>query len=191
MSSESESPLLLTALLFGPLLLGVFQQLATEPPARAWHRSLHKSPCRPPGYVFPIAWVWCYLSMGYASYLVYTDVPPSAARTAVAVLYASHQVLLNSWGLCFFTIRRIDYALNVIVALDMLLAVLLVAITSLLPFAAALCLPYFCWLLELTYLNMYMFRNNDQSITQLGMTKDEIVAAHAAPVVDIRAEKED
>lgn len=131
--------------------------------------------------------------MGFASYLVYTNASASPVRTAVAVLYGAHQVLLNSWGLCFFAMRRMDYALNVILALDVLLAMLLVAVSTLLPFAAALCLPYFCWLLELTYLNRYMYRNNNGSAGGLGMTKEQIVVAHAAPVVDIRAggEKED
>lgn len=191
-SACAESPLLVTALLFGPLLLGIFQQLATEPPARAWHHSLHKSPCRPPAFVFPLAWTWSYLSMGYASYLVYTDTTPSALRTAVTALYLLHHCLLNSWGPCFFVFRRMDYALNVLVALDVLVALLLVGVGAVLPFAAVLCLPYLFWLLELTYLNMYMFRNNDMATAAIArQTKAQIVAAHAAPVIDVLADAED
>lgn len=118
--------------------------------------------------------------MGYASYLVYTQVPPSLPRHIVSALYGAHLALLNSWGFFFFTLRRMDSALDVMVTLDVLLTVLLVAVSTMVPFAAILCLPYFCWLLELTYLNMYMFRNNDQgSVRDWGATKERVLASHA------------
>lgn len=86
---------------------------------------------------------------------------------------------MNSWGVCFMVLRRMDYGLNVLVAMDVLLAVLLVSVSTLKVFASVLCLPYFCWLLELTYLNMYMWRNNEQ-----GVSKADVLAMHAAPLVE-------
>lgn len=122
--------------------------------------------------------------MGYASYLVYNQVPPCVPRYILTLLYGMHLVLLNSWGFCFFTLRRMDAALDVMVTLDVVLTVLLVGVSVMVPFAAVLCLPYFCWLLELTYLNIYMFRNNDQrSVGEWGASKERVSEHHACRVV--------
>lgn len=150
-----------TALLLGPLLFGILQQLITEPAARTWHRKLNKSPYRPPCTLFPLIWTWSYLSLGYASYLVFTDMQGTGiALSLLTIVYGGHLMLLNLWNVIFFSMRRIDYALNCLLLVDMTASILLVCTWALVPFAAALCLPYFCWLLELTYLNIYMFRNN-------------------------------
>lgn len=96
-------------------------------------------------------------------------------------LYVMHVVLQNSWGVCFLLLRRMDYGVNVLVGLDVLLAVMLVSVSTMNAFAAILCLPYFCWLLELTYLNMYMWRNNAQ-----GISKADVVAMHSTSrIVDV------
>lgn len=127
--------------------------------------------------------------MGYASYLVYLQVPPCLPRHILTVLYGVHLVLLNSWGFCFFTLRRMDTALDVMVTLDVILTVLLVGVSMMVPFAVVLCLPYFCWLLELTYLNMYMFRNNDQqSVREWGASKERVLQDYALGVADEKEE---
>lgn len=176
MASEEYSPMLITGLLFGPLLLGITTQKLTEPPARKWHTRLHKSPYRPPNIVFPIAWIWCYVSMGYASYLTMLEAPDNMWKWIVGCIYGLHLIMLNSWGWAFFVYRRMDWGLNIMVTLDVLTSTLLIAVSTLVPFAAVLCLPYFGWLLELTYLNIYMFRNNDQmSVEQIGEEKKESI----------------
>lgn len=167
-----------TALLLSPLVLGLLQQILTEPPARAWHSKLNKSPYRPPTAVFPLVWTWSYLSLGYASHLVEASVRDLPLRL-LTVVYVVHLALLNSWGVFFFSLRRIDYALNTLLLLDLTASVLLASVSTLVPFAAALCLPYFCWLLELTYLNVYMFRNN-VAPHLVGATKDEVLRAHSS-----------
>eukprot|EP00177_Eucheuma_denticulatum_P006484 GFKZ01011802.1.p1 GENE.GFKZ01011802.1~~GFKZ01011802.1.p1 ORF type:complete len:198 (-),score=24.39 GFKZ01011802.1:126-719(-) len=177
MTTEAATPTTMetTLLLFSPLILGLLQQFAFEPGARGWHTRLHKSPYRPPNFVFPLAWTWCYLSMGYASYLVYVESVSRVAKLGLGVLYGVHMVLLNGWGFVVFVMRRLDWGLNVLVALDVLVTVLLVGGGIVVPFAAVLCLPYFCWLLELTYLNMYMYRNNDrESVAEWGAVKKEV-----------------
>lgn len=168
-----------TALLLGPLVFGILQQLITEPPARDWHTKLNKSPYRPPTAVFPLVWTWSYLSLGYASYVVHTQINGLPLKLLTAV-YSVHLILLNLWNFLFFSMRRIDYALNCLLLIDISASVLLVCVWTLVPFAAALCLPYFCWLLELTYLNIYMFRNN---VTPhlIGARKEDILRAHRTP----------
>lgn len=119
--------------------------------------------------------------MGYSSYLVYTTVSDMIPLLVTGALYILHIALLNSWGFFFFHLRRVDLALNALLALDVLASWLLISVSTIMPFAAVLCLPYFCWLLELTYLNMYMYRNNDQADI-LGFTKEDVIAAHEEPL---------
>lgn len=147
-----------TALLLGPLVFSFLQQIKTESSSRLWHSTLNKSPYRPPNIVFPVAWTWSYLSLGYASLLVYTQIK-GIPLNILTVFYGIHLILLSLWNTFFFS-RRINYALNCILLIDISASILLVCVWTVVPFAAALCLPYFFWLLELTYLNIYMFRNN-------------------------------
>lgn len=166
---------LMTALLFGPLLLGLFQHLRLEPIARLWYSTLKKSPYRPPSFVFPVAWTWSYLSIGYASYLVYrADSESAVISVALSVpLYLVHIGLQNAWIYFFMTCRKVSWGMNIMLALVVTASWLLVSVYCIDHFAAALCLPYFCWLLELTYLNMFMERNNADSLS-----KEEIIRAH-------------
>lgn len=174
-----------TSLLLCPLVFGLLQQLLTEPSARFWHTKLNKSPYRPPTVVFPLVWVWSYLSLGYASHLVQSSISGLPLKL-LAIIYGIHLVLINSWGFFFFTFRRIDHALNVMLLVDVSAMVLLASVSTLVPFAAALCLPYFCWLLELTYLNIYMFRNNE-SAHLVGLTKEQVFEAYGDAAAARRA----
>lgn len=168
------------ALLLGPLLLGVMQHAMSEPPARSWHRRLRRSPYTPPGAAFPLIWTWCYLSLGYASWVTWRALPqPLAAHPralALAAAYGVHLLLLNSWGHVFFTRRRLRAAVGVMCALIATGAALVAAVLPLAPFASALCGPYLAWLVELTYLNWYMCAHNPGAALY-GATKDEVVAS--------------
>lgn len=169
-----------TILLLTPLVLGLLQQIITEPPARSWHTKLNKSPYRPPAAIFPLVWTWSYLSLGYASHVVESEVKGLSLKL-LTIVYVIHLVLLNMWGFLFFSYRRLDYALNCILLIDITASVLLASVSTLVPFAAALCLPYFCWLLELTYLNIYMFRNN-ASPHLVGASKEQVLREYNANV---------
>lgn len=169
-----------TILLLLPIVLGLLQQIVTEPPARSWHLKLNKCPSRPPAAVHPLVWTWSYLSLGYASHLVDLQVE-GVPLVLLSTIYVIHLMLLNGWGVLFFTMRRIDYALNCMLLIDITASVLLMAVSTMVPFAAALCLPYFLWLLELTYLNVYMFRNNVDTHL-VGMSKEDVLKAYKKTV---------
>lgn len=171
-----------SALLLAPLVLGLLQHIMTEPPARSWHTKLNKSPYRPPPWVFPIVWIWSYLTLGYASHLVERSLKQHRTFLIVlGTLYSIHLALLTAWGFVFNALRRIDHGLNVILLIDMSAFVLLLAIWNIVPFAATLCIPYFLWLLHLTHLNIYMFRNN-VTTHWTGITKQQVLRQHETPI---------
>lgn len=126
--------------------------------------------------VFPLVWVWSYLSLGYASHLVRGTIGGLPLQL-VGLIYVVHLMLINSWGFFIFSFRRIDYALNVMLLVDVSAMLLVATVSMLVPFAAALCVPYFCWLLEMTYLNIFMFRNNAGSHL-VGLSKEEVFQAY-------------
>ncbi|PXF44590.1 Tryptophan-rich protein TspO [Gracilariopsis chorda] len=178
---EQPNAPLLTALLFGPFLLGVLQMLALEPRARSWHTTLRKWPYRPPGVVHPVMWTWSYLSIGYASYLFYTSASSRPSLLLNAALYGVHMALLNSWGLVFYHLRRIDVACKIMLMLDVVVALSLPALATAHTLPAVLCVPYLCWLLMLTYMNWYMMVHNEHA-THMSASKQQLLAQHRAPL---------
>lgn len=171
-----------SALLLAPLVLGLLQHIMTEPPARSWQLTLNKSPYRPPPWVFPTVWTWSYLTIGYASHLVERNLKQHPVLLLTfGIIYAAHLVLITIWGFVFNTCRRIDYALNVMLLIDISAVVLILSVWNIVPFAATLCVPYFLWLLVLTHLNIYMFRNNVSTYWTMA-SKQQVLLQHQTPV---------
>jgi translocator protein len=146
--------------LLPPLLLGVGVQAALEPPARSWHRLLRKAPERPPPLAYPLVWTYCFLTLGYASYLLAKAQPTGAARGTGLLAHAAHFALLQSWQVVFLYCRDIRGGLRVMLALDVTVPVLLASYARVSPLAAVLLLPYLAWLFVLTYANWYMAEHN-------------------------------
>lgn len=171
-----------SALLITPLVLGLLQHIMTEPAARSWQSTLNKSPYRPPPWVFPIVWTWSYLTIGYSSHLVERNLNQNQGLLYVlSTVYAAHLVLVTCWGFMFYSLRRIDYALNVMLLIDISATMLIVSVWNIVPFAATLCLPYLLWLFHLTYLNIYMFRNN-VSTYWATVSKEQVLLQHQTPL---------
>lgn len=168
--------ILLVALLFAPLVTGALVHFSVEPGARHWHRRLRKSSIAPPPVVFPLMWISNYLCIGYASFLV----AKKSWGVPFAVAHLFHLVLLNSWNPIFFTLRRIDMALCVMVALNITVPILMFAAASIAPMAAIITVPYYLWILLSTYLTFYMWKMNPGP--HFGFNKDEVKRQHEQPL---------
>lgn len=182
-AEEGDGQLLLSLLLL-PLVSGLLSHFLSEPPARAWHRTLYKSPYTPPGTAFPLVWLSNYVSMGYASYLAVkawrVEVPDPFTRNSIVLAYFLHLLLLNTWNPIFFRLRRIDLALFNMCALDVGVAALIGCVAHASTLAALICVPYLTWLLLLTYFNFYMMKMNPGP--HFGPTKNEIIKLHQTPI---------
>lgn len=176
---------LLATLLFTPLALGLLSFFSVEPRARPWHRTLRKSTFTPPNIAFPTVWLINYLSMGYASYLVVkawrvSNVSQSM-KDVVALMYLTHLLLISLWNPVFMALRSIQLAFFILLAVDILVPSLIVCAANVSPMAAAICVPYFAWLLLCTYLTYYMYQANPGP--HFSPTKEQVVCRHRAPSI--------
>lgn len=120
-----------------------------------WYPLLNKPSITPPNSVFAVAWSIIYIGMG----LSIGRLIDIGARGLLGLWFM--QLALNFlWSPAFFTIQSPISGLVVIIFLDV--AVLTYAIlawrTS--KLASLLMLPYLAWLTLATYLNAYIWFNN-------------------------------
>eukprot|EP00171_Calliarthron_tuberculosum_P009721 IDg9721t1 len=157
----------LTAFLVFPLVVGCAVQFSTEPPARAWHRTLRKSEFTPPPAAFPIVWVINFLNMGFASYRVVK----AGGGNAQTIIYLAHVALLNSWNLVIFLTRRLGLSFCIMMLLITSTPLLILEFASWDRLAGIVLLPYYLWLLLLSHLSYFLWAYNPGP--QFGIAKDE------------------
>lgn len=153
--------------MLAPLLVTLALLLYTEPPSRAWHRALSKSPSAPPPAFHAVAWVVCLSSSGWAARLVLTAVAVEGGDHAmeddvVLALGAFFvQVLITlSWLVAVFGMRRLMLGYAIMRAACVAVGLCVVAFLRVSALAASLLVPYLGWLVFLTYLSGYLARNN-------------------------------
>ncbi len=123
----------------------------------AWFDALAKPAFMPPGWAFPVVWTTLYVLMGVAL----ADLIEAGARAArVRRLFLAQLVLNLAWSPLFFALHRIADALALIVALDVIVAVTILAAWRVSRRAASLLVPYLAWLALATALNLEILRLN-------------------------------
>lgn len=128
-------------------------------PGNAWFAALEKPAINPPSYLFGIVWPILYVLMGLALALV-LSAWGARGRTA-AILFFLLQLALNlGWSPVFFTLRQIDWALYMIIAVDVAVAVTIVLFWRVRMLAGLLLLPYLGWILFATVLNFQFLQLN-------------------------------
>lgn len=139
-----------------PLTFGLAAHFSCEPRARLWHRTLRKSTISPPPVVFPLAWLGCYVSLGFATYRA----AKSGAGEIEAITYLLHLTMVNAWNPIFFLFRRLEMAAQLLVVIIATTPVLIMQMFSWDNIAGAVLVPYYGWLMLLTHLSFYMDNNN-------------------------------
>ena len=131
---------------------------------REWYPFLVKSPATPPAVVFPIAWGVLYLLIGISAGTMLAKGDMSVLRLWL------FQLLLNFlWSVCFFALRSPLVGLLVILALDVTVFAYIIYAASRRPVAAWLFAPYMLWLIFATYLNGYIYINNQKPKERITM----------------------
>ncbi|GAA6031369.1 hypothetical protein JCM8097_005627 [Rhodosporidiobolus ruineniae] len=143
-----------------PLTFGIASGFITKTSVNTWYETLRKPVGEPPRWLFPTAWTFLYLSMGYASHLLVNvhDVASlasplrTAAKEAIQLYWA--QFALNmAWTPLFFGAKKPLLALLDISLLTPLTYVLTAKAYELDPRTAYAFVPYCLWLTYATYLN--------------------------------------
>ena len=89
-------------------------------------------------------------------------------RTAAIAAFALQFVLNLAWSPVFFALRQIDWALYVIIALDVLVVITIVLFWRVRMLAGLLLLPYLAWILFATALNFEFLRLNPDASGKAG-----------------------
>lgn len=127
-----------------------------------WYPLLRKPALTPPDMAFPIAWSIIYLCMGISAGLVLTS--GAATRKGVMTLWFVQLAFNFLWSILFFTCRSPLLGIIDIAILD-ILVVLYIARSARVRVAAAwLFVPYLCWILFATYLNVWILVMNGPGI---------------------------
>ncbi len=144
--------LVLAGLLAASFLVAYVGGLASSSGVDGWYLVAEKPPWTPPNWLFGPVWTVLYTAMAVAAWLVWRRWGWAGARTAL-LLYAGQLALNAIWTPLFFGAEQLWSGLAVIVALDVLLAINVVAFFRLHRLAGALMVPYLLWALYATSLN--------------------------------------
>ena len=131
---------------------------------KEWYPYLVKSPATPPAIVFPIAWSILYVLIGVSAGTMLAKGDMSVLRLWLL------QLLLNFlWSVCFFALRSPFMGLLVILALDVTVIAYIIYTAGRRSAAAWLFVPYMLWLIFATYLNGYIYINNQKPKGKIAM----------------------
>ncbi len=119
----------------------------------SWHRGLEKSSLNPPDWVFGPAWAIIYALAVLAAVTAWRAIQTSAERAWLISLFFVNALLNIGWSGVFFTLRRPDWAMAELIALWISVASLIILLGRRSQMAAALLVPYLCWVSFAGWLN--------------------------------------
>lgn len=114
----------------------------------------------PPQDAFGIVWPILYVLIGIAAWRVWVAAGALGAAQLAFGLWAAQLVVNASWSGVFFGLSAFGPAIAVIVALDVLVAALIVVFRRHDRWAALLLAPYLVWILYATALNVAIWSLN-------------------------------
>lgn len=156
------------ALFFVPVvvLLGFLSGVVAGSTAdNPWFANLVKPALYPPPATFGIAWTILYILMGLAAALV-ASAWGAKGRGIALGLFALQLVLNLAWSPVFFAMHQIQWALYILIAIELVVWVTVYMFWRVRRLAGLLLLPYVAWLAFATLLNWQILDLNptaDQS----------------------------
>lgn len=124
-----------------------------------WYDTLTLPPFAPPKWLFGPVWTTLYALMGTAAFIVWRSQKGSQRSSALGTYWA--QLALNAaWTPVFFGLKELWIAFAVIIVMLIAILVTVARFWPISRVAAALLIPYVCWVsfasllnLSLAYLN--------------------------------------
>jgi len=116
-----------------------------------WYSTLTKPSFNPPDYVFPSIWIFLYVAMAYAVWLIWIN-PKKTEK--IIYIYFIHLLFNASWSVVFFALHQIFLALVVIVIILFLVLWLIKLYYPINKVSAYLMVPYVFWLVFALVLNL-------------------------------------
>lgn len=116
----------------------------------AQYQEMYHPPLAPPGWVFPVVWLFLYTLMGIASYRIYLKNPKAEALK----LYLIQLAVNFFWPVFFFNLGWQVFAAVWLLVLWYLVFVMIKEFAQIDEGAARLMIPYLVWLTFAAYLNI-------------------------------------
>ncbi|XP_005995521.1 translocator protein [Latimeria chalumnae] len=135
----------------------------TRKEVATWYENLKKPSFRPPNKMFPIAWTTLYTGMGYASYLVWSNLGGFTSKALVPLgLYGTQLALNWTWTPIFFGAHKLKLALINILCLYGTVVATTISWYPISKTASLLMLPYLAWLSLASSLTYQIWRDNPE-----------------------------
>jgi tryptophan-rich sensory protein len=125
-----------------------------------WYQRLDKPSWRPPDWLFAPAWTFLYATIALAGWLVWRQAGFGGAMLPLSA-YGTQLLLNAAWSPIFFGLRRIGWALAEMVLLWLSIVATLVLFYSIDAAAAAVLVPYLCWVSFALLLNLSVWQRNN------------------------------
>ena len=116
-----------------------------------WYSTLIKPGFNPPDYFFPSIWVFLYVSMAFAVWLIWID---HKKEEKIIYIYFIHLLVNASWSVVFFALHQIFLALVVIIVILLLVLWLIKLYYPINKLSSFLMVPYLAWLVFAFILNL-------------------------------------
>ena len=133
--------------------------VATASSVGGWFTELNKPSWNPPSWIFGPVWTLLYFMMAISAWLIWKEAGFTKARFAL-FWFAFHLVLNVLWSVLFFGLQRPGWAAIEIVALWLSILLTIVLFSRHSKLAAALLVPYICWVSFATLLNIAIWSLN-------------------------------
>ena len=116
----------------------------------AQYQEMYHPPLAPPGWVFPVVWLFLYTLMGIASYRIYLKNPKAEALK----LYLIQLAVNFFWPVFFFNLGWQVFAAVWLLVLWYLVYLCTKTFSEISRTAGYLMIPYLVWLTFAAYLNI-------------------------------------
>lgn len=139
------------------LCFGFLSSYVVQTSVVNWYAALNKPSFNPPDWIFGPVWTVLYILMGTSAGIVWSK-GFYHKWVKTALYHFLFQLLLNGlWSIVFFGFRNIGFALLIILALLVLIALTFKWFKIVNKTAAYLLVPYFIWVCFATVLNTYIW----------------------------------
>lgn len=141
-------------------IIGFLSSVVIQISVNDWYVTLNKPSFKPPKWIFAPIWSALYIMMGISvGWVLAKGFHHKWVKTGL--YHFGFQLLLNGlWSIVFFGLKQPFYALLIIIALLIVLALTIKWFRVVSKFAAYLLIPYILWVCFATVLNFMIWELN-------------------------------
>ncbi|MEO5563180.1 MAG: TspO/MBR family protein [Chitinophagaceae bacterium] len=128
-----------------PLAVGALGSFFTTPEINGWYETIQKPGWNPPNYIFGPVWIFLYVLMGIALYIVWKSPADDSLKRRAWFLFVEQLIFNFAWSFIFFNQHNITGALADILVLWVFILLTIFAFARVSKLAAWLLVPYISW----------------------------------------------